>query len=587
MAIIEVDHLHKAYGSTVAVDDVSFEVAEGEIFGLLGPNGAGKTTTVESIVGLRQPDTGTILVLGLDASTNIESLRERVGIQLQECALPPKLRVSEALALYASFYREPDDVRSLVDVLGLADKRHAYFRDLSGGQKQRLSIALALVGRPSLVLLDELTTGLDPQARRDAWVLIESLHERGVTIVLVTHDMDEAQHLCDRVALIDAGRVVAIDSPGRLAERTAGGRQVRFRVSTPLDDAVLTGLAGVHSVSRDGNWVIASGDANVATTVIVALARAGVEVQDVTTESATLEDAFLALTTPSGPEPDGSNSSPPRVLRARGDRHAIRGWRGAVRSRRSGPRPPLAALRELVSSESRLVLRNPVGLVWGIAFPVILLVIFGSLPSTTKPVAAYDGYSFFQIYLPVMLALSLALLALVSVPLPLTSYRELGVLRRMATTPVPPAWLMGAEMIVNLAMFMIATSLVLLGATTVFGAHLSINPVGLVVSLLLSAAAMFAIGLCVAAVAKTQRAAGAIGNALFFPLAFFAGTWLPLEVMPSTLRSVSELTVLGAAVHAMDYSMLLDRFPPTEPLVALLAWTAVFAWLAIRMFRWE
>jgi ABC-2 type transport system ATP-binding protein len=199
-AIVEVSHLHRRYGATVAVEDVSFSVAEGEIFGLLGPNGAGKTTTVESIVGLRVPDAGTIRVLGLDPLADHAALRERVGVQLQESAQPPKLRAGEALLLYASFYRHPDDPEHLMETLGLSDKRETFFRDLSGGQKQRLSIALALIGRPTIAVLDELTTRPDPQARRDTWDLVKAVRDRGVTTVLVTHDMQEAQHLCDQVA---------------------------------------------------------------------------------------------------------------------------------------------------------------------------------------------------------------------------------------------------------------------------------------------------------------------------------------------------------------------------------------------------
>jgi len=584
---VDVEHLHKVYGSTVAVDDVSFTVSAGEIFGLLGPNGAGKTTTVESIVGLRQVGAGTIHVLGLDASSDGPALREMVGIQLQESALPPKLRVSEALSLFASFYRHPEDVDSLLNTLGLEEKHHAYFRDLSGGQRQRLSIALALVGRPTVVLLDELTTGLDPQARRDAWVLVTSLRDRGVTVVLVTHDMDEAQHLCDRVALISSGRVVAIDSPHRLAEQTTGGRRVKFRPSAPLDDTLLAALPGAGSVTRDGDWIVVTGDSDIATTVIATLAGAGVVAHDVTTESSNLEDAYLALTSKSGIEPSGQPPTQDHDNRARREGHSIREWRRAILGRHRGTPPPLTAFRRLVVNECRLALRNPVGPVWGIGFPILLLAIFASLRSTTSPDAAYDGYSFVQVYLPVMLALSLALLALIGLPGPLTSYRELGVLRRMATTPAPPAWLLGAQLVVNLCIFAVATALVILLASTAFGVHLSIQPAGLVVALVLGASAMFAIGLCVASVAKTQRAAGAIGNALFFPMAFFAGTWLPLEKMPSTLRSISELTPLGASVHAIDYAMLLDRFPPTEPLIALLAWTCAFGWLAIRVFRWE
>ena len=213
--VIDVRHLYKRYGDTVAVDDVSFSVQPGEIFGILGPNGAGKTTTVECVEGLRAPDGGTISVLGLDPRRDRAELTQRVGVQLQDSQLPDRLRVAEALELYSAFYRTPADWRSLLEVLGLAAKARTPYGKLSGGQKQRLSIALALVGNPEVAVLDELTTGLDPQARRDTWELIEGVRDRGVTIVLVTHFMEEAERLCDRVALIDTGRVVAVDTPGR------------------------------------------------------------------------------------------------------------------------------------------------------------------------------------------------------------------------------------------------------------------------------------------------------------------------------------------------------------------------------------
>jgi ABC-2 type transport system ATP-binding protein len=224
MPVIEVQHLRKRYGETIAVDDVSFTVERGEIFGIVGPNGAGKTTTVESISGLRIPDQGSVTVLGLEPRRDQVDLHQRVGVQLQESTLPDKVKVWEALQLYSSFYENPADWEKLLVDLGLEDKRDAVYRDLSGGQQQRLSIALALVGNPEVAILDELTTGLDPQARRDTWALIEGVRDRGVTVVLVTHFMEEAERLCDRVALIDGGRLVAIDTPARRTRGKSGHR---------------------------------------------------------------------------------------------------------------------------------------------------------------------------------------------------------------------------------------------------------------------------------------------------------------------------------------------------------------------------
>ncbi|HKN56909.1 MAG TPA: ABC transporter ATP-binding protein, partial [Amycolatopsis sp.] len=263
MPVIEVEHLHKRYGEKVAVDDVSFTVERGEIFGILGPNGAGKTTTAECLEGLRVPDRGTLSVLGLDPQRDKAELRQRVGIQLQESQLPDKLRVGEALDLYTSFYRKPADQEHLLATLGLQDKRNTAYKKLSGGQKQRLSIALALIGSPEIAVLDELTTGLDPQARRDTWDLIEAVRAQGVTVLLVTHFMEEAERLCDRIAVIDAGRVVAIDTPAGLVAGVNNDQVIRFRPSGPLDPAVLEALPEVRRVEQRGERFVVTGRGNV------------------------------------------------------------------------------------------------------------------------------------------------------------------------------------------------------------------------------------------------------------------------------------------------------------------------------------
>ncbi len=294
--VIEVRGLRKEYGDTVAVDDVSFAVQEGEVFGILGPNGAGKTTTVECVEGLRKPDRGEISVLGLDPLRDHAELTQLLGVQLQESQLPPKLRVAEALDLYSSFYQAPADWRSLLEVLGLTDKSKTMFKKLSGGQKQRLSIALALVGSPRIAVLDELTTGLDPQARRDTWELIEGIRDSGVTIVLVSHFMEEAERLCDRVALIDKGRVVVVDTPAALAERVEVAQRIQFRPSAPVSDALLTGIPGVTNVIRRGDVVVVTGTGDVLNAVISMLARKQIVAQQLRVGQANLEDAFLELT---------------------------------------------------------------------------------------------------------------------------------------------------------------------------------------------------------------------------------------------------------------------------------------------------
>jgi ABC-2 type transport system ATP-binding protein len=294
--VIEVTHLHKRYGDKVAVDDVSFTIEQGEIFGILGPNGAGKTTTVECVEGLRIPDRGRITVLGMDPRRDASELRQQVGAQLQDSHLPDRLRVSEALALYSSFYRAPADWRALMGTLGLTASARTPFRKLSGGQRQRLSIALALVGNPRVAVLDELTTGLDPQARRATWSLVEDVRDQGVTIVLVTHLMEEAERLCDRVAVIDAGRVVAVDTPLGLAARAGGGQRLRFRPSREFGDELLTRLPEVTSVSRHGEHVVVTGTEDVLSAVTSVLARHQIIARQLRVEQASLDDAFAALT---------------------------------------------------------------------------------------------------------------------------------------------------------------------------------------------------------------------------------------------------------------------------------------------------
>jgi ABC-2 type transport system ATP-binding protein len=243
MAIIEAHNLRKRYGDRVVVHDVSLTVEPGEIFGIIGPNGAGKTTTVESIAGLRRPDSGRILVAGLDPydASQRDELRKLLGVQLQQAQLPDKLKVREAIELYASFYPEPADPAALLAELGLTEHGGTAYAKLSGGQKQRLSIALALVGRPRIAILDEVTTGLDPHARRETWRLIAGIRDRGVTVLLVTHYMDEAERLCDRIAVIDAGRVVGVDTPAGLISRVGDPRASLEDAFVALTSASMTG----------------------------------------------------------------------------------------------------------------------------------------------------------------------------------------------------------------------------------------------------------------------------------------------------------------------------------------------------------
>ena len=288
--VIEVTELRKSYAGRPAVDGVSFAVEEGEIFGILGPNGAGKTTTVECVEGLRVPDSGRVRVAGLDPVTEHEATRRVLDAQGKA------LTVREALELYSAFYPSPLDWRPLAERLGLTAKLDTRFARLSGGQKQRLFIALALVGNPRAVVLDELTTGLDPRARRDTWELIEDIRANGVTVLLVTHFMEEAQRLCDRIAVIDKGRVAALDTPAGLIRRSAGATVISFTPSAPLDERDLGALPALTSVQHKDGRVVLSGTDETVNAVITLLARARVTAHQLRVTDATLDDAFLDLT---------------------------------------------------------------------------------------------------------------------------------------------------------------------------------------------------------------------------------------------------------------------------------------------------
>ncbi len=296
MNVIEVQNLRKQYGATVAVDNISFNVQQGEIFTIVGPNGAGKSTTVESVMGLRQPDGGTIRVLGLDPQKNERDLRQRIGIQLQQAALPERLKVWEALNLYSGFYDKTVPWEKLLSDWGLAEKRSTNFKNLSGGQKQRLFIALALLNDPELVFLDELTTGLDPQARRATWDAVRAIRDQGKTVVLVTHFMDEAEELADRIAIIDQGNIVALDTPQALIQNLHAETRVRFTNYNGYDPQLLRHVNGVTDVEQRGKQVIVQGNGALLAHVATALAEHNVTPTDLRVEQANLEDVFLALT---------------------------------------------------------------------------------------------------------------------------------------------------------------------------------------------------------------------------------------------------------------------------------------------------
>ena len=296
--VIQVSAIRKTYGSTVAVDEVSFEVNDGEIFGLIGPNGAGKTTTMECIEGLRTPDRGAISVLGLDPFNDVYKLQERIGVQLQQAQLQKRIKVWEAVDLWASLYqKDAIDGERLLEQLGLSDKRNAWFMTLSGGQKQRLFIALALINNPEVVFLDELTTGLDPQARRAIWDLVRGIRERGKTVFLTTHLMEEAERLCDRVAIIEHGRIIDIDKPQNLVNRHCPERTVILATDDRRAGDSFRTIPRVEVVScNDSQFTIRGQGDDLVTEVIHCLSENRIRVTDFRTILPNFEDVFLKLT---------------------------------------------------------------------------------------------------------------------------------------------------------------------------------------------------------------------------------------------------------------------------------------------------
>jgi ABC-2 type transport system ATP-binding protein len=297
--VIQVSGIRKTYGRTVAVDEVSFEVNEGEIFGLIGPNGAGKTTTMECVEGVRKPDRGNILVLGLDPFRDVYKLQERIGVQLQQAQLQKRIKVWEAVDLWASLYKKKAvDAERLLEQLGLADKREAWFMNLSGGQKQRLFIALALINDPEVVFLDELTTGLDPQARRAIWELVRQIRERGKTVFLTTHLMEEAEKLCDRVAIIEHGKIIDVDTPEKLVGKHCPERTVVLITDDVNAAEKFRAIPGVESVTpgADSRFTIRGRGDDLVSAVIHCLSENRIRVTDFRTILPNLEDVFLKLT---------------------------------------------------------------------------------------------------------------------------------------------------------------------------------------------------------------------------------------------------------------------------------------------------
>ena len=411
MKVVTVDHIQKRYGDTIAVADVSFDVRQGEIFGLIGPNGAGKTTTMECVEGLRSPDRGAISVLGMHPVRDVYRLQQRIGVQLQEAQLQKRIKVWEAVDLWASLYANPVDGNRLLDQLGMREKRNAWFMTLSGGQKQRLFIALALIHDPELVFLDELTTGLDPQARRAIWDLIRGIRDRGKTVFLTTHLMEEAERLCDRVAVIDHGRIVDVGSPAELIRRHCPERSVIVATTESSAEAHFRTIPDIEAVARSGETVTVRGRGR------------------------------------SRHERDSLHRRAP----ARGlglphrDANSRRRVPAPDRPLDSELTPMLRGLWKLTWLELKIFLREPLGVIGSIAVPVAVFFVLGRAGQRARQAPDVVGPD-----LPIMAALFIALSSALSLVAILAIYREGGILKRLRATPLRPHTILSAHVIVKL-----------------------------------------------------------------------------------------------------------------------------------------
>ena len=296
--VIKVDNLRKAYGAVKAVDDISFSVAQGEVFGMLGPNGAGKTTTMEIVEGIRPYDSGSVSVLGMNIKRSKRKIKSQIGVQLQATSMYPKLTVSEMLQLFGSFFPRHISIDRIIEVTGLEESRKKRFENLSGGQKQRLSIALALINNPKILFLDEPTTGLDPQSRHNIWSLIELIRKKGKTVFITTHYMEEAERLCDRVAIIDHGKIIATDRPQSLISQNFQEQAIEFDINHHIEKEELLKIAGVNNILMEGDKAtVYSSSISATVPALIDLAKQkNIELTNLHIRQATLEDVFLKLT---------------------------------------------------------------------------------------------------------------------------------------------------------------------------------------------------------------------------------------------------------------------------------------------------
>ncbi len=542
---IHVAGLEKHYGATRAVDGLSFDVARGEVFGLLGPNGAGKTTTVEILEGYRTPDAGTVRVLGLDPIKQGRELKPRIGVMLQEGGLYPGLKPLELLRLFAAYYDEPEDPEAMLDVVGLRDTAATPVRRLSGGQAQRLSLACALIGKPQVLFLDEPTAGMDPHARATTWQLVRDLRAREVTVLLTTHAMDEAEQLCDRVAIIAGGKLAALGSPAELT-RYAAADEIWF-AATPGIDTI--GLARARRRSR-GRRRGSRGR----------VSRAGRR----------------------HPGPGGSARMFPPGSRRHARRIAIRPAFSGGSVPADHGRGTLMTRRALIAqarAETMLQLRRGENMMVTLAIPLGILVFFAKVDTIATDFA--DPVDFL---VPGVLSLSVMAAAMVSLGIATGFERRYGVLKRLGATPLSRGGLLMAKTATVLAIELVQVLLVVVvGAAIGWDVPAGIAPAaGL---LLLGTVAFAGIGMLMAGTLRAEANLAA-ANGLFLVLLFLGGMAYPLSKLPAAMQDFAKL-LPAAALSETVRAVLASRAFPVGELIVLVAWAIAAPLLAARYFRWE
>lgn len=589
---IRVRGLVKRYEGEDVVRGVDFDIARGQIFALLGPNGAGKTTTVEILEGFRSRDRGEVVVLGYDPDRQPGALKSRVGIVLQSNGVEPYLSVRETIRMYASFYPHPRPVEEVVNLVGLTSKADDRAIRLSGGQQRRLDVAIALVGDPDLLFLDEPTTGFDPSARRDAWSIIENLAELGKTVLLTTHYMDEAQHLADVVAVIAAGRIVATGSPDTLGHREMQQAKVRYRPGG--GSAAPTGLSG--PVDGDGFCEFATDDATRALHELTGWAlEHGRELEGLEVVRPSLEDVYLALTAPGLAE-----SAPPAPPTGAAD--VVAG------SSREIAEPAAPALAEeigptfgarltrsvaLMASQVRYVnkafWRNPARAFFTFAFPLMFLVIFTSLAGSFRVNVGTRTVSSATYYVASMGAYAVINACFDNLAVAVVFQRESGILKRIKGTPLPKISFLAGRIVHAMLI-----GVVLVAITAAFGRafyHVDV-PTGLtllrfLVALVIGSAGFCALGLAITGVIPNADSAAVIVNAVLLPLLFLSGIFIPFTTTtPSWIVWVARVFPIRHFVGAMQAGFLGTPFSWSDVLVTA-AWGLGGLVLAYRYFSWE